>query len=280
MRRGGGPDHRQDFERRVTSEDGGKDGGLTVKEFLSEYVAKSKPVLIRSKDARGLLKDWRAWDEWSRKGLTDKYGQIEVNISSSSSIVALREGGDNDKGASSRLISKAKLGDFIGEAMGRDAADATALADKDPPYLFRTRQLPGLADDYTHSPFFDDIEIFHHDMLTREKIALLFVGPGNSGAYFHQHMSANNALIYGAKHWYLLPPQASIGDKGWETAKSMPAWVEEIMPKLDVKPLQCVQHAGEIAYVPTLWWHGIVNLCDSVGVALEVGLERDILINT
>jgi ribosomal protein L16 Arg81 hydroxylase len=56
--------------------------------------------------------------------------------------------------------------------------------------------------------------------------------------------------------------------------------VEKVLPTLEVPPLQCVQHAGEVVYVPTGWWHGILNLCDSVGVAFEVGIERSVLLTT
>lgn len=56
--------------------------------------------------------------------------------------------------------------------------------------------------------------------------------------------------------------------------------MEKVLPTLEVPPLQCVQHAGEVVYVPTGWWHGILNLCDSVGVAFEVGIERSVLLTT
>lgn len=156
------------------------------------------------------------------------------------------------------------------------ADDPSVLADRDPPYLFRARQLPKLEEDYRHLPFFDDVNTFHHDMGTRERIALFFVGPGQSGAYFHQHMNAYNALIYGAKRWFVLPPQATHGPE----QPSMLDWLENNLPTLKTPPLQCVQHAGEVAYVPSGWHHGILNLCDAVGVALEVGLERAVLLGS
>lgn len=34
-------------------------------------------------------------------------------------------------------------------------------------------------------------------------------------------------------------------------------------------PLECVQEAGDIMYVPTDWGHGVLNLETSVGVATE-----------
>jgi hypothetical protein len=44
-----------DFDRRFVSVNGGQDGGLTPVTFVSEYVAKMKPVILRTLDAYGLL---------------------------------------------------------------------------------------------------------------------------------------------------------------------------------------------------------------------------------
>jgi hypothetical protein len=38
-----------------------------------------------------------------------------------------------------------------------------------------------------------------------------------------------------------------------------------------MKPLECVQRAGEVVFVPTGWHHAIINLEHSVGMAVEVG---------
>lgn len=209
-----------DFDRRFVSVNGGQDGGLTPVTFVSEYVAKMKPVILRTKDAKGLLKDWEAWKIWSRKGMLERYGSVKVNISASSSIVKLRQGGDLNADMRERTIYQTELSEYINEVMGRSGTDRSVLDEKDPPYLFRARQLPGLQQDYGHLELFNDTKVFHHDRATRERIALFFVGPSNSGAHFHQHMNAYNALVYGAKRWFVLPPQA---DKG-EGQPSMLDW--------------------------------------------------------
>ena len=55
-------------------------------------------MILRTKDPQGLLGGWGAAETWTRNGLIDKYGKIDVNISSSSAIVKLRQGGDNNAG--------------------------------------------------------------------------------------------------------------------------------------------------------------------------------------
>eukprot|EP01047_Picozoa_sp_COSAG01_P137803 COSAG01_NODE_68368_length_264_cov_0.660606_1_plen_60_part_01 len=42
-------------------------------------------------------------------------------------------------------------------------------------------------------------------------------------------------------------------------------------PRLRSRALECVQRAGEVLFVPTNWYHGIINLEPSVGIAVEVG---------
>ena len=89
-------------------------------------------------------------------------------------------------------------------------------------------------------------------------------------------------LLYGATRWLLLPPYT--GMQSLEKLTSMQRWLlanydEEsgsvktgfISEDRPLRPLQCVQHAGEVTYVPTGWLHAIINLQPSVGIAYEVG---------
>jgi hypothetical protein len=41
--------------------------------------------------------------------------------------------------------------------------------------------------------------------------ALFFIGGDKSGTYFHNHDNAYNALLFGSKRWWLLPPVATWG---------------------------------------------------------------------
>ena len=42
-------------------------------------------------------------------------------------------------------------------------------------------------------------------------------------------------------------------------------------PALRRQAFECVQNAGELLYVPTLFYHYVVNIETSIGVAHEVG---------
>ena len=52
---------------------------------------------------------------------------------------------------------------------------------------------------------------------------------------------------------------------------SMVSWLHKYYDKLPFRPLECVQQAGEVLYVPTGWHHAIINLEHAVGMAVEVG---------
>jgi len=50
-------------------------------------------------------------------------------------------------------------------------------------------------------------------------------------------------------------------------------WVQSVYPTLTQRPVECVQKAGEILFIPTGWFHGVLNLEDTVAVAVEIGAE-------
>ena len=89
-----------------------------------------------------------------------------------------------------------------------------------------------------------------------------------SGRYFHQHYAAWNAVVYGRKRWFLVPPQAYFGPKQVDAMTSV-EWAAT--HRNEVRPLECVQTAGTVLFVPEAWWHATINLADTVGIAVEVG---------
>jgi hypothetical protein len=110
-------------------------------------------------------------------------------------------------------------------------------------------------------------------------------GPG-SGAPWHLHKDAVNALVYGRKLWLLLPPERALysalpmaewlaaaearGSAEASTNATSPATTAAArgLPK---GALVCVQRAGDVMYVPPGWGHAVLNLNTSVGVAIEMG---------
>lgn len=102
-----------------------------------------------------------------------------------------------------------------------------------------------------------------------------FFGSKHSGAPFHVHSDAINAAIKGRKKWFVYTPQRTIYSR-----RTIKRWLEEdyaTMPD-EEKPLECVQHPGDVVYVPLDWGHAVLNLDDhAFGFALELLNRRDTL---
>ena len=87
-----------------------------------------------------------------------------------------------------------------------------------------------------------------------------FLGPTGSGAPVHYHGHAVNVLAYGAKRWKLMPPSHAFYSKMPAEEFYLSRIAEGNATEEDglgsPHELECVQHAGDVMFVPTLWGHG------------------------
>jgi hypothetical protein len=98
-----------------------------------------------------------------------------------------------------------------------------------------------------------------------------YFGPPGSGAPWHYHDPAFNALAYGRKRWFITPPRRAV-------FSNTPAveWyrTEFVQSKPDDSAgrhvLECTQETGDIIFVPYLWSHATINLETSIGLAYEM----------
>lgn len=83
-------------------------------------------------------------------------------------------------------------------------------------------------------------------------------GGAGTGAPVHYHNTAWNALVYGAKYWLMYPPHTLVMSN-----KQILQFVEEDLPEMSsrgLKPLTCVQTAGDVMIIPESWSHGVLNI--------------------
>jgi len=136
--------------------------------------------------------------------------------------------------------------------------------------------------------------------------AQFFLGPAGSGAPWHFHSDAFNALAHGTKRWFVTPPGSdqnsfSKGDGicrqlmiitiyGHITLDSTPSpgnsfskfkvpaaeWIRQRegatgkpVPLGQDPVLECHQQAGDLIFIPRDWAHSTINLQESVGIAAE-----------
>lgn len=157
-------------------------------------------------------------------------------------------------------------------------------SDSQPLYLFEAH-LPETLSARVHvPPFFEENFLTELDDPAFTSRQWLLIGGENSGLSFHQDpfgCCAWNALLKGRKRWAFYPPgqkppgtQFRQGDKDtieYDSVSSL-SWFKEVLPTLsgDDKPIEAVQEAGDIIYIPSGWWHCVINLTESVAYTQNV----------
>ncbi|XP_061353382.1 lysine-specific demethylase JMJ21 isoform X2 [Gastrolobium bilobum] len=226
---------------------------ISLKDFYREYDAK-KPVMLT-----GLADTWPARHKWTTDQLLLNYGDVAFKISQ----------------RSSRKISM-KFKDYV--------SYVKVQHDEDPLYIFDEKfgeVAPSLLKDYCVPHLFqeDFFEILDADK--RPSYRWLIIGPERSGASWHVDpalTSAWNTLLSGRKRWALYPPgkvplgvtvhvNEEDGDVNVETPSSLQWWLD-FYPLLadEDKPIECTQLPGETIYVPSGWWHCVLNVETTIAV--------------
>jgi len=157
--------------------------------------------------------------------------------------------------------------------------------DDSPLYLFETNvddngYIRDLCKDY------EVPDIFPHDWLAlvnndaRPPFRWFCIGPKRSGTTVHTDplgTGAWNAVTHGLKRWVLMEPGESKKKvKGRDLIKAGEddeaiMYFDFILPRIkkeypELKIYEGLQKPGEVIFVPGDWWHGVLNLEDTVAV--------------
>jgi len=106
----------------------------------------------------------------------------------------------------------------------------------------------------------------------------LIAAPARSGSRWHVDRalcSAWNALCSGHKRWALYPPGRApqgvrVVPKGKGDSKAIGPtaleWFSKFYPLLDEeeRPIEFIQSPGDVVYVPSGWWHCVLNLDETL----------------
>ncbi|MBA0837145.1 hypothetical protein Goarm_009324 [Gossypium armourianum] len=224
--------------------------GISAEQFHLEYDG-IKPVLLN-----GLADTWPARKSWTIDQLVPKYGDTIFKISSP-------------------LKVSMTFKDYVSYMKQQH--------DEDPLYIFDDKfgeSAPGLLKDYTVPQIFQE-DFFGVLDKNRPSFRWLVIGPARSGASWHVDpglTSAWNTLLCGRKRWALYPPGTvplgvtvhvddDDGDISVDSPTSLQWWLD-FYPLLadENKPIECTQLPGETIFVPSGWWHCVLNLETTIAV--------------
>ncbi|KAI0234134.1 hypothetical protein L0F63_000412 [Massospora cicadina] len=221
---------------------------LSLEDFINEYEIPNKPVIIT--DA---INGWEAYRFWTEEKLVELYGNVKFR-------------------AEAIDIQLKRYFDYSHQTL-----------DESPVYLFDKGfgdKCPSMLSDFDVPIYFRDdlFQLLGNDR--RPDYRWLIIGPARSGSTFHKDPNATsawNAVISGAKKWIMFPP--NFPPPGVYTNKdesevtspvSIMEWhlnyYQEAVNEMDVKPIEAICRAGEIMFVPSGWWHLVVNLEDSIAI--------------
>lgn len=163
-----------------------------------------------------------------------------------------------------------------------------ANKDESPLYLFDcNKDLLSKLKEYFVKPNYSELDFFNLFEETRPDHLWIIAGPGNTGSTFHKDpnsTSAWNQLLSGLKLWIMLPPDVSppgvIADSEEENVTaplSLSEWVNagffndclKLCEKNTSEKQYCLigcTYPGETIYVPSNWWHSVINIEASVAM--------------
>eukprot|EP00760_Papus_ankaliazontas_P015484 PhM_4_TR16539/c0_g1_i1/m.53249 len=221
---------------------------LSLDEFIHRFESPNRPVVIT-----GMMDDWPAMKKWSSmEVLLENYGEqyLKTNVTN-----------HKDQKIFMRL---------------RDFASYCADFDKEKPiYLFDKKfaeRAPGMGSDYTVPCYFQEDLFEKMEDDDRPDWHWFLMGPGGSGSPFHtdpHRSSAWNAVTCGAKRVSFYPPDQippgvdeDLIDSDVYPSEDTIEWLTETFPDLSPRsaPLECIVRAGEMLFIPSGWWHQVVNL--------------------
>jgi tetratricopeptide (TPR) repeat protein len=226
-------------------------GSVSLEEFESTFRFK-KPVLITFPNGAA---DWTNPNLFQRHHLTELYSYWSVSSGRSLDIVKF--------GGSGRYESS--FSEYLEEMMD-DRRDGDVSSE--PTYIFDRnffQDSTELTGSLRTPPFFRIAKGMDE--------SFFFLGASKSGVSFHKHADAWNAVLFGRKRWFLYPPTKTPPGGVWPGFSQLD-WLKLIYPTLKEKdkPIECVQEAGEILYLPESYYHGTIN----IGETLAIGFQKNV----
>eukprot|EP00903_Cladosiphon_okamuranus_P006388 g6253.t1 len=232
---------------------------MSTKRFSREYEG-VKPVIVE-----GFIDErWpaRFRGRWARPSLLSSFPDAAVHVSSGAGVV-------HSGGESLRTLT---LTAFLEELRENDGGGESATSFTfDMEFFDQNKELK---DDYKVPSIFRSFNS-HESMRRETSWSMLSLGASGAGLPFHSHGETWLGVAYGAKRWAIYPPTESRPyeaekQSGWHPLMGSMEWFKEVAPLLkktgESPPMECMQNAGDLIYVPANWKHMTLNIGESIGV--------------
>jgi histone arginine demethylase JMJD6 len=229
---------------------------LTVDNFMALYAMKSKPVIIR-----GGIDHWPAIKEgrWDPATLLKRFKHTQFKV------------GEDDNGRKLKIKMKTFM-DYMSHQ-----------TDDSPLYLFESGMIgetSSLRDDYQVPKYFPDDYLNLVGKENKPPHRWFCIGPERSGTTVHRDpigTAAWNAVTHGIKRWVLFEPRENRalvkGRRYKHKGEDDEAinYFDFLLPRMradnpHIKVYECIQGPGDVIFVPGQWWHGVLNLTDTIAV--------------
>lgn len=218
---------------------------LSAERFEKEFRFQ-KPVLVTFPHG---ARTWTDPERWSLQALLRNYGQWTIAHGNSVDIV--RRGGNGEfKHTLTELLEGLRSNNATLMNYGSYGFDRNFFKETN---LSTTFKLPSY---FSANDTIND--------------SIFILGASGSGVIFHKHADTWNGVIYGKKRWFLYPSSFT-PPGGVYHGYSVNEWYDRVYPNLtaDCRPIECVQQAGEILYLPEGFYHATLNIGDTVAVSLQ-----------
>jgi histone arginine demethylase JMJD6 len=203
------------------------------KDFLTIINKSRQPLLVT-----GLMDKWKSRKLWTLDFFEFRYGNTVVSVE------------QVDKPFEKKTIN---LSEYINYIKNTDDQNPYYLKD----WQFYIPHTELLKDYETPVHFENWFKQLPNNSIPR----WIYIGSKNNGSKLHQDLlmtSAWNAVFCGKKCWLIYPPNQ--GDYVYYGE------VDAFYPDLEkyplfnkARPLICWQNPGEILFMPSGWWHQVVN---------------------
>lgn len=218
--------------------------------FLFDYLALQRPVLIRNATNSHEMKT--LFHLWQRNKLEQEFGSREFHVVEVPYVKAFAY---QDSNVTTLKAFLAAMRDTYQERKNSVRVEDLQgsrhvfepVSFQSP--LLREFKLPGVLNPTTTHISTTGLHFY--------------LGPAFAGSPAHFRGAAWDVLFYGQKRWFLYPP-----DRAFYCKRHAWDWWREAY-RDERSAMECVQHPGDLVFVPDMWGQASLNLRESVGLVSE-----------